>query len=156
MLRENSTSAAQSELKNSILRLPGTAGPTNTMPKPLDDFSARIVQQLQLLGRVTGKNMFGGVGLYRDEVFFGLTADERLYFRVDDRTRTAYEAAGMKCFQPWPDDKPGFMMRTYYEVPPIVQHQREELCGWASEAAEVARLSKTSVKKKAKRTVKKK
>lgn len=117
------------------------------MPKTLDDFSARIVQHLQLLGRVSGKNMFGGVGLYRDGVFFGLTADERLFFRVNDETRRAYENAGMTCFQPWPDDKPGFMMRTYYEVPPHVQRQREELCGWASEAAEIALVSKTAKKK---------
>ena len=117
------------------------------MPKPLDDFSARIVQQLQLVGRVSGKNMFGGVGIYRDSVFFALTADERLYFRVDDATRPAYESAGMSCFQPWPDDKPGFMMRNYYEVPPHVQRHREELCGWASEAAEIARASKKPAKK---------
>lgn len=142
------------------------------MPKPLDDFSARIVQQLQLLGRVSGKNMFGGVGIYRDGVFFGLTADERLYFRVNDESRPAYESAGMSCFQPWPDEKPGFMMRNYYEVPPHVQRHREELCGWASEAAEIARASnkttkkskpkqaksarKTSVRKPTKRTRKKK
>jgi DNA transformation protein len=127
------------------------------MPKPLDDFSARIVQQLQLLGRVSGKNMFGGVGIYRDGVFFALTADERLYFRVNDETRPAYESAGMSCFQPWPDEKPGFMMRTYYEVPPHVQRHREELCGWASEAAEIARLSKTATKKaKPKKSAKKK
>lgn len=125
------------------------------MPKPLDDFSARIVQQLQLLGRVSGKNMFGGVGLYRDGVFFGLTADERLFFRVNDETRPAYESAGMSCFQPWPDDKPGFMMRTYYEVPSSVQRHREELCGWASEAAEIARVSKAAKKKpKSKQTKK--
>ncbi len=52
-------------------------------------------------GRVSGRSMFGGVGLYRDGVFFGLTADERLFFRVNDETRPAYESAGMKCFQPW-------------------------------------------------------
>jgi len=117
------------------------------MPKPLDDFSERIVQQLQLLGRVSGRNMFGGVGIYRDGVFFALTADERLFFRVNDETRLAYESAGMKCFQPWPDEKPGFMMRNYYEVPPSVLRHREELCGWASEAAEIARVSKPVRKK---------
>ena len=120
------------------------------MPKPLDDFSARIVQQLQLLGRVSGRNMFGGVGIYRDGVFFALTADERLFFRVDEATRPVYESAGMSCFQPWPDDKPGFLMRNYYEVPPHVQRHREELCGWASEAAEIARASKSTAKKKPK------
>jgi len=127
------------------------------MPRPLDDFSARIVQQLQLLGRVSGKNMFGGVGLYRDGVFFGLTADERLFLRVNDETRPAYESMEMTCFQPWPDDKPGFMMRNYYEVPAHVQRQREELCGWASEAAKIARVSKTRAKEaKPKKPVKKK
>lgn len=58
--------------------------------------------------------MFGGVGLYCDEFFFGLIARDTLYLKVDDSNREDYVRAGMKPFQPYPD-RPGTMQ--YYDVP---------------------------------------
>lgn len=38
--------------------------------------------------------MFGGHGLYVDEVFVALIAGERLYLKVDDLTQPTFAAAG--------------------------------------------------------------
>ena len=35
--------------------------------------------------------MFGGYGLYAGEVFFGIVANGRLYFKTDDETRGRFE-----------------------------------------------------------------
>jgi DNA transformation protein len=55
-----------------------------------------ILDLLNGLGGVTARSMFGGIGLYRDGVMFGLTTrNDVLYFRTGDGNRGQYEAAGM-------------------------------------------------------------
>ena len=42
--------------------------------------------------------MFGGHGLYVDDLFVALIAYERLYLKTDAQTRAAFEAAGCEPF----------------------------------------------------------
>ena len=46
--------------------------------------------------------MFGGVGLYAGEIFFGILAGDTLFLKVDDTTRQAYEHAGATPSSPTP------------------------------------------------------
>ena len=64
------------------------------------DFLAYVLEQLAGLPAVTSQRMFGGVGLYCDERFFGLIADDVLYLRADDANRADYLARGMSAFRP--------------------------------------------------------
>ncbi len=73
--------------------------------------------------------MFGGVGLYCGEIFFGLIARDALYFRVDDSNRGDYAARAMGRFRPFPD-RPEISMN-YYEVPPDTLEDAEECVIWA-------------------------
>jgi DNA transformation protein and related proteins len=50
------------------------------------------------LGAVRARRMFGGHGLYLDELFIALIASERLYLKVDDISRPAFERAGCEPF----------------------------------------------------------
>ncbi len=43
-----------------------------------------VLEQLGRVTPVTGKSMFGGVGIYAQGLFFALIAEDRLYFKVDD------------------------------------------------------------------------
>ena len=79
------------------------------------DFLRYVLDQLAGLGRVTARRMFGGVGLYYEERFFGLIAGDTLYLKVNDSNRSDYEARSMSRFRPFPD-KPYWSM-TYYELP---------------------------------------
>jgi DNA transformation protein len=99
-----------------------------------------VLEQLACLGRVTGRSMFGGVGIYLEGMFFALIAGDALYFKVDDATRGAYEAAGMAAFKPYPN-RP--MTMSYYEVPTEVLEDADQLRMWGRRAAEVARQSAT-------------
>jgi DNA transformation protein and related proteins len=101
-----------------------------------NDFVAYVGEQLELLGRVTSRRMFGGVGLYADGLFFGLIADDTLYFKVDDSNRTDYLERGCKPFQPFPD-KSDFSM-SYYDVPADLLEDAEELSRWARKSLSVA------------------
>lgn len=99
-------------------------------------YRAFVVEQLGIIGRVTARAMFGGVGLYHDGVFFGLIADDTLYLKVDDLTRGHYERAGMRPFRPYGDGAPSM---SYWELPAEVLEDREELRVWAERALGAAR-----------------
>ena len=99
-----------------------------------DEFVAYVQDQFSAWGEVTSRKMFGGVSLYRDGVMFGLIADDVAYLKVDDSNRADFEKAGSSPFKPYPD-KPGVM--PYYEIPPDVLEQPEELARWAERALAV-------------------
>ena len=88
------------------------------------------------------KMMFGGVGLYADDVFFGLLARDMLFLKVDDSNRGQFEAAGMKAFKPYAD-KP--MLMPYFQVPVAVLEDADELASWARQSVRVA--TKVAVRK---------
>ncbi|QZY30123.1 TfoX/Sxy family protein [Nocardioides coralli] len=98
-----------------------------------DDAAEALVADLQELGPVTSKRMFGGQGVFCDGVMFALV-DTRgdCYLRVDDETRGAYEAAGSAAHGRMP----------YWTVPPHVREDPPVLVDWAGTALEVARRAK--------------
>jgi DNA transformation protein len=104
----------------------------------MDDSLENVLGQLAGLGEVRARKMFGGVGLYAEELFFGLMARGVLYLKVDDKARPDYEARGSGPFYPNQD---GRSMRGYYELPSEVLEQPEEAVRWARRALEVARTA---------------
>jgi len=100
-----------------------------------------VLDQLSGLRGLRAQPMFGGLGLYADEVFFGILAADVLYFKVDDTTRPAYEAAGSTPFKPY-SDRP--MTMAYYRVPVDVLEAAPTLVAWAKQAVTVARASRKS------------
>lgn len=93
-----------------------------------------LVDQLREVPGVEARRMFGGLGFYREGVFFGLVYKGRVYFKTDETSRTRYLDAGMKPFRP----RPGQKLGRYYEVPADVIENRAELADWAREAIRVA------------------
>lgn len=100
-----------------------------------DGFLRFVLDQLAALGGITARAMFGGCGLYRDGTFFGITAGDVLYLRVDDGNRGDYEAAGMPAFKPYPH-RPVTMQ--YRAVPVGVLESATDLEAWARRAVAAA------------------
>jgi DNA transformation protein len=106
-------------------------------------FKAFVLDQLEELGEVTPRPMFGGVGLYHRGVFFGIMAMDTLYLKVDATNRADYEREGMTRFNPYnervakPVDKD--RARQYCAVPAGVLESAHELADWARKALVVAR-----------------
>ncbi|MHA1745082.1 MAG: TfoX/Sxy family protein [Promethearchaeota archaeon] len=48
-----------------------------------NEYREFILGQLEPFGFIRTKNIFGGIGLYYDEVFFAIIADDTPYFKVD-------------------------------------------------------------------------
>jgi DNA transformation protein len=96
-------------------------------------FRAFLEDQIGRVAPVRSKPMFGGLGLYSGDLFFGVVDDDVLYFKVDDATRPRYAKRRMKPFDPM-----GTPMNGYWQVPPDVIEDAEELAAWVREALEVA------------------
>lgn len=107
----------------------------SSMPQS-KEYLQYVLEQLDGLRGVVSRRMFGGAGLYQDDVFFGLLFRDTLYFKVDDSNRAEYESRGMGRFQPYAD-KP-HMSFTYYEVLVEVLEDREELTAWARRSVAAA------------------
>ncbi len=118
------------------VRTHGLRGTTATRAKRKagkdDSFAGFVVEQLQSLGDVTGRAMFGGHGLYSGEIFFGIVFGGRLYLRTDEGSRDEYVKRGMKPFRPSAKQTPG----RYYEVPLDVLEDSGLLVEWARRAVQ--------------------
>ncbi|WP_295641911.1 TfoX/Sxy family protein [uncultured Methylibium sp.] len=68
------------------------------MAAPRDEFAAHCVELLAPLGAVRAKRLFGGHGIYVDELMIALIADETLYFKTDAQTLPRWQAAGGRAF----------------------------------------------------------
>jgi DNA transformation protein len=106
-----------------------------------DGFTSFVLEQLDSLGPLTPKRMFGGVGLYTGDLFFALLSRDVLYLKADESTRATLQQAGARPFQPFPD-KPSRGTMQYYSVPAAILEDRDELTAWARKAIGVARAKR--------------
>lgn len=113
------------------------------------DYLTYVTDQLSAVRRLMARRMFGGVGLYADDLFFALIDDDTLYFKVDDSNRADYVARGCEPFRPFADD-PTYSM-SYFQVPPEILEDPDELGRWAKTAIAVAVAQ--NARKKAKKSV---
>ena len=110
-----------------------------------DEFMDYVLDQIESLGEARVKRMFGGAGLFLNDLMFALIADDVLYLKTDASNRGDFESAGMGAFRPF--EKKTVM--PYHEVPAEVLEDPEELTVWARKAVEVSiRLSKKRKKGK--------
>ena len=96
------------------------------------------------LGVVRARSMFGGVGLYIDELMFGfLDRDETIYLRVDDANRPAFEAAGSNPFR-YPLKTGEEFEIGYWRMPEEALEQPELAAEWARGSLEAAMRKKAA------------
>jgi DNA transformation protein and related proteins len=103
-----------------------------------ESYREYVLEQLGRVAPVTGKSMFGGVGIYARGLFFALMAEDRLYFKVDDTTRPEFEQLGMEPFRPFGEKN----AMGYYEVPADVVEDLNQLETWMKKAIDVAAQAK--------------
>ena len=94
------------------------------------------LELLAPLGVVRARRMFGGHGLYCDELFFALIAAERLYLKVDDESRPAFVAAGCEPFVY--DAKSKALAMGYWTAPAGAMESPAWMQPWAQQALAAA------------------
>jgi DNA transformation protein and related proteins len=94
------------------------------------------LELLAPLGAVRAKRMFGGHGLYVDELFVAIIAFERLYLKADAQTQPAFAAAGCESFVYDGKGKPITM--NYWTVPAEAMESPALMQPWARQAIDAA------------------
>lgn len=97
------------------------------------EFVHFTVENLQPLGPVVAKRMFGGHGLFLHDVMFALIAWDTLYFKVDEINRPAYDTRGLGPFS-YVGQQGRTTTMSYCEAPPEGLDDPDVLRQWAGEA----------------------
>lgn len=91
--------------------------------------AAEIADLFAPVGAVSVRRMFGGHGVYLDDVIFALQVDGEILLKGDDETRAAYEAAG---FRQWVYEMKGRSgAMPYWRIPEALYDEPDELKRWS-------------------------
>jgi len=104
------------------------------------EFLDYLLEQLGPLEGLRWRFMFGGVGLFRDELMFGIVVDDALYLKTDEMTRAAFEAQGLEPFRYRREGQE--IALSYYQAPAEALEDPEELQAWVRQACDAALRSR--------------
>lgn len=94
-----------------------------------NEFVTHCLELLSSAGPVRVRRMFGGHGLYLDEVFVALVINEVLYLHTDDETRPRFSAEGGR---PFGFDKRGeYVVTRYWSAPQDAMESPALMRPWA-------------------------
>ncbi|MFA5955831.1 TfoX/Sxy family protein [Hyphomicrobium sp.] len=103
-----------------------------------DDLLEILKEALERAGDVSGRRMFGGIGVYFDATFFALIDDGAIYFKTSDATRAMFEAEGSRPFS-YMTKKGLAELRSYWRLPERLLDETDELQDWARASVAAAR-----------------
>jgi DNA transformation protein and related proteins len=101
-----------------------------------DELASHCVELFTPLGATRSRRMFGGHGVYIDDLFVALIADERIYLKVDAHTQPAFEAAGCEPFCYAKDSRQ--VTLGYWSAPADAVDSPAQMRPWARLAIEAA------------------
>jgi DNA transformation protein len=104
------------------------------------EFVEYVVDLMQSIGPVRAKRMFGGHGLFLDDLMFALIADGELYFKADDKTSNDFNERGLEPFTYHKQGKP--FQLSYYQAPEETLEEADAMRQWATRSFEVALRAK--------------
>jgi DNA transformation protein and related proteins len=101
-----------------------------------EEFIAYLLDQLQLVGPVRSRRMFGGHGVFLEGLMFALVIDDTLYFKADDANRDDFLDEGLEPFSYRRGDKD--IALSYYQAPETALDNTDELVAWGNGALAAA------------------
>jgi len=104
------------------------------------DFVASLDDVFEHFGPVRAKRMFGGYGIYRDELMFALVSDDVLYLKTDEAMAAELTGRDLKPFEYRKQGKR--MQIAYYTAPAEIFDDPDEAERWAKRAYGAARRAK--------------
>lgn len=103
-------------------------------------FKEFLIELFEPVGSVAFKNMYGGTGIFKHGLMFGLVMDDRVALKVDGETEQDFIDEGM---EQWTYSREGDKSDRkrnfgYWYMPERLLEDSEELHGWAMKAFDVA------------------
>jgi DNA transformation protein len=99
-------------------------------------FVDHCLELLACIGTPRARRMFGGHGVYVDDVFVAVIDDDRLYLKTDEPAREAFRAAGCQPFVY--SAKTGEVALGYWSAPPEAMESPALMQPWARRALAAA------------------
>ncbi len=110
----------------------------------------KLEASLTPLGAFRSRAMFGGHGLYLDDLFFGLIAYDTLYLKTDEQNRSDYMKAKSKPFS-FESSRKGLVTTSYWQCPADALNDGRKLRQWIGKALDAARRVKAAKPKRPQR-----
>ncbi len=96
------------------------------------EFVDYAVELLGPFGTVAARRMFGGHGIYLDDLMFAIVHDDVLWFKADEMNRAEFEAAGSEPFTYSRNGKAATF--SFYRVPVDALESPASTLPWARSA----------------------
>ena len=103
-------------------------------------YAEYIVDQLLHMGNITVKQMFGGFGIYKDGIIFGIIISSELYFKTNKESEKEFACLNSEPFSYNRGDK--IIKMSYWKVPEEIIESRERLAEFAIKAHAVSSASR--------------
>lgn len=104
-----------------------------------------ILEKLSPHGPIKARAMFGGYGIYYEDIIFASIVENELYFRIDEHNRKDYEGFASKPFIYEGMNKPVIM--PYLTLPEEILNNPLELPKWIQKSVQASLRYKRSKKK---------
>jgi DNA transformation protein len=117
---------------------------------PADNgFVAHLLELFAAVAPARARRMFGGWGIYVDDLFVAIVAFDRLYLKTDAETTPRFAAAGGEPFVYEGKNKSATM--SYWTIPAEALESPAEMAPWARLAMAAALRAKVAQKPETKR-----
>jgi DNA transformation protein and related proteins len=93
------------------------------------EFKQFLIEQMAGFGPVTIRSMFGGAGVLRNDLMFGLVIDDVLYLKADATSKAAFEQEGLEPFIYEGKGKPKQL--GYWLAPSRCMDDPDEMVAWS-------------------------
>jgi DNA transformation protein len=99
-------------------------------------FVSHVLELMENVGPVQARKMFGGYGLFLQDLMFALIADEMLYFKVDTKSEQDFQDLNLAQFTY--NKKGRVFAMSYYQAPEESLEDMDEMQLWGMRAFEAA------------------
>ncbi|MBL4672271.1 MAG: TfoX/Sxy family protein [Arenicella sp.] len=120
----------------------------------MSEFVDYLHEVFESFGPIRSRKMFGGHGIYHNDLMFGLVADDELYLKTDSTNVALFEELGLGPFEFVANNKTSKM--SYYLAPEEIYDDPEQAAYWAEQGFQAAlRAQSIKLKRAANRKPKK-
>jgi DNA transformation protein and related proteins len=111
----------------------------------MGEFVDYLTEIFHQFGEIRARRMFGGYGIYHDDLMFGLVADDVLYLKTDNESAELFENKNLSQFEFVKNGKT--MKMSYYMAPEEIFDDPDVAKEWADHAYNAALRSRPPMKR---------
>ena len=116
----------------------------------MTEFVEHLHEVFGEFGSIQVRRMFGGHGLFRHGLMFGLVAEDTVYLKADESSAVHFEEKGLEQFEYGRSGKR--VKLSYFQAPDEIFDDPSEAAAWAGRAFDAAVRADRKPKRKSARS----